>query len=306
MPTSAELLARRFRNAGDGSDRLAGIATFTCAVMLFAVVDTSAKWLMMAGLPALSVAFMRYFGALAVMLATALPREGLAAFRSVNPRLQFMRSVCLMLSTVLNFIALSYLSLSVVVSIMFAGPVMTTLLAVPLLGEKITPKRLAAVLLGFAGVLVVMQPWGAAFEPAMLISVTAMLATSSYFILTRRLAHETQTTQQLWSSAVATTVLLPLVVTRWVWPEGAVEWAVFLLIGPVALAAHMLVVAAHRLAPASVLAPVIYLQLIFVSITGYVIFGSVPGLSVVFGGAIIIAAGLWLRQIDRAAVRRGG
>lgn len=305
MPTSAELLARRFRNAGDGSDNLAGLAIFTCAVSLFAVVDTSAKWLMLAGLPALSVAFMRYFGALVVILTVALPSQGLAAFRSVNPRLQLLRSICLMLSTVLNFIALSYLPLSVAVSIMFAGPVMTTLLAVPLLGERITPTRLLAVLLGFSGVLVVVQPWGASFHPAMLISIGAMLATSTYFILTRKLAHEAQTTQQIWSTGVATTVLLPLVVSGWVWPDSAVEWAVFLLIGPVALTAHTLVVKAHRLAPASVLAPVIYLQLIFVSITGYVIFGSVPGLSVILGGGIIIAAGLWLRQLDRAAARQG-
>lgn len=305
MPTSAEVLARRFRRAGAESDHLSGLLTFTCAVALFAVVDTSAKWLILAGLPALLVAFMRYFGALVLILAVALPQEGLAAFRSVNPKLQFMRSICLMLSTVLNFIALSYLPLSTVVSIMFAGPVMTTLLAVPLLGEKITPKRLAAVLLGFSGVLVVMQPWGDGFQPAMLISIGAMLATSVYFILTRKLANEAQTTQQIWTTLVASLVLLPFALTHPALPQNTLEWAVILLIGPVALAAHTLVVQAHRLAPASVLAPVIYLQLIFVSITGYVIFGSVPGFSVIVGGAIIIAAGLWLRQIDRAAARRG-
>lgn len=305
MPTSAEILARRFRGPGDSADHPAGLLTFTGAVALFAVVDTSAKWLILAGLPALTVAFIRYFGALLVGLALALPREGLAVFRSVNPRLQFLRSLCLMCSTVLNFIALSFLPLSTAVSIMFAGPVMTTLLAVPMLGEKITPMRLAAVLLGFAGVLVVVQPWGSDFQPAMLISIGAMLATSCYFILTRKLANEAQLTHQLWSTGVASLVLLPLALTHWSWPEGSVQWGVFLLIGPVALAAHTLVVQAHRMAPASVLAPVIYLQLIFVSITGYVIFGAVPGWLVIIGAGIIIAAGLWLRQIDRAAQRGG-
>ncbi|AUH33499.1 DMT family transporter [Paracoccus tegillarcae] len=304
MPTSAEILARRFRGAGEQSDHVSGLLTFTCAVALFAVVDTSAKWLILAGLPALMVAFVRYFGALVMIVAVALPRDGLGAFRSVNPKLQLLRSICLMFSTVLNFIALTYLPLSTVVSIMFAGPVMTTLLAVPLLGEKITARRMAAVLLGFSGVLVVMQPWGDGFQPAMLISVCAMTATSLYFILTRRLANEAQVTQQLWSTSVASLVLLPVALTQWSWPHDAVEWSVLLFIGPVALAAHTLVVRAHRLAAASVLAPVIYLQLIFVSITGYLIFGAVPGLSVIVGGGIIIAAGLWLRQIDRAAVSR--
>lgn len=301
MPTSAEILARKFRSAGDGSDHVRGIAIFTCAVALFAVVDTSAKWLITAGLSALLVAFIRYFGALVVILAVSLPQHGLSGFRSVNPRLQFLRSICLMLSTVLNFAALSYLPLSVAVSIMFAGPVMTTLLAVPLLGERITPKRLGAILLGFAGVLVVMQPWGASYHPAMLVSVAAMIAASIYFILTRRLAHESLATQQIWSAGVATIVLLPIAITYWAWPQGALDWAVFVMIGIVGLASHSLVVTAHRLAPASVLAPVVYLQLVFVSITGFFIFGSVPGWSVIFGGGIIIAAGLWLRRIDRAA-----
>ena len=148
-----------------------------------------------------------------------------------------------------------------------------------------------------------MQPWGGHFHPAMLISVGAMLSASMYFILTRRLAEESTTTHQIWSGGVATIILLPVILTHWEWPEGAMEWLVFAWIGPVALAAHSLVTQAHRLARASVLAPVVYLQLIFVSVAGYIVFGDVPGLNVITGGAIIIAAGLWLRQIERASAR---
>lgn len=307
MPTSAEILARRLRPRGDdpdAADRLAGIAIFVSAVVLFAVVDTSAKWLILTGIPALTVVFVRYLGHLVLILALTLPRDGLKAFRSVNPRLQFYRSLCLLGSSLFNFLALSYLPLAVAISIMFAGPIFVTLLSMQVLGEPVTRARLAAVALGFLGVLVVVQPWGAAFNPAMLISIAAMLCASMYFILTRRLADESTVTHQIWSGGVATVVLLPILFLHWEWPQGALEWAVFVLIGPVALMAHTLVVQAHQRARASVLAPVVYLQLIFVSITGYLVFGDIPGLSVIMGGGIIVAAGLWLRQIERAA--RGG
>lgn len=306
MPTSAEILARRLRPAGsdpDAADRLAGIAIFTCAVALFAVVDTSAKWLILAGLPTLMVAFIRYFGHLVLILAVTLPRDGFRHFRSVNPRLQFYRSLCLLGSTLLNFTALSYLPLPVAISIMFAGPIFVTLLSMQILGEPVTRGRLAAVGLGFLGVLVVVQPWGAAFHPAMLISICAMLCASMYFILTRRLANESTITHQIWSGGVATAVLLPVLLFNWEWPQTPLAWAVFIAIGPIALIAHTLVVKAHRLARASVLAPVVYLQLIFVSIAGYLVFGDVPGLNVIAGGGVIIAAGLWLRQIERAAAQ---
>jgi drug/metabolite transporter (DMT)-like permease len=307
MPTSAEILARRLRPKGDdpdAADRLAGIAIFTCAVALFAVVDTSAKWLILAGVPTLTVVFIRYFGHLALILAVTLPRDGVKSFRSVNPRLQFYRSMCLLGSTLLNFTALSYLPLPVAISIMFAGPIFVTLMSMQLLGEPVTRARLGAVALGFLGVLVVVQPWGGEFHPAMLVSICAMLCASMYFILTRRLADESTVTHQIWSGGVATVVLLPILLLHWEWPQGALEWAVFVLIGPVALLAHTLVVQAHQRARASVLAPVVYLQLIFVSITGYLVFGDVPGLNVITGGGIIVAAGLWLRQIERAASRR--
>ncbi|MFV0303580.1 MAG: DMT family transporter [Paracoccus sp. (in: a-proteobacteria)] len=307
MPTSAEILARRLRPRGDdpdAADRLAGIAIFVSAVVLFAVVDTSAKWLILTGIPALTVVFVRYLGHLVLILALTLPRDGLKAFRSVNPRLQFYRSLCLLGSSLFNFLALSYLPLAVAISIMFAGPIFVTLLSMQVLGEPVTRARLAAVALGFLGVLVVVQPWGAAFNPAMLISIAAMLCASMYFILTRRLADESTVTHQIWSGGVATVVLLPILFLHWEWPQGALEWAVFVLIGPVALMAHTLVVQAHQRARASVLAPVVYLQLIFVSISGYLVFGDIPGLSVIMGGGIIVAAGLWLRQIERAA--RGG
>ena len=114
---------------------LGGIVMFATAVALFATLDTTAKWLMSTGLAALQVAFVRYAGHLVATLAVTLPRQGLGVLRSVDPRLQLARSLCLLGSTGLNFVALSYLPLTTVTAIMFASPVIVTLLAVPLPGR---------------------------------------------------------------------------------------------------------------------------------------------------------------------------
>jgi hypothetical protein len=119
-------------------DRTAqGVAMMALAVALFTCIDTSAKWLMIFGLPALQVVFARYVGHLAYALLFYLPQEGLSALRSHSPRLQLFRSLCLMGSTILNFMALSYLPITVTTTIQFAMPIVVTLLAIPMLGETV-------------------------------------------------------------------------------------------------------------------------------------------------------------------------
>ncbi|MEL6265129.1 MAG: DMT family transporter, partial [Pseudomonadota bacterium] len=150
-----------------------GLAIMALAVVCFTMIDTTAKWLILAGLPALQVVFVRYAGHFLLALAMYLPREGWSAFRSASPGKQALRSLFLAGSTMLNFTALQFLPITVTTTIMFAGPIVVTLLAIPMLGERVGIHRISAVCVGFLGVLVVMQPWGVAFEPAMFLSVAA-------------------------------------------------------------------------------------------------------------------------------------
>ncbi|WP_299360554.1 DMT family transporter [uncultured Paracoccus sp.] len=279
--------------------KLRGLAIFAMSVALFGCIDTSAKWLITAGLAPLVVVFARYAGHLMLILAVTLPTQGTAVLRSVSPRLQLARSACLFLSTLFNFLALRHLPLSLTTAILFSGPIFTTLLSIPLLGERVTPRRIAGVVLGFVGVLYIVQPWSENFSPAMILSIGSVLSVSMYFILTRRLSHEANATHQIWAGAVATLCLAPFILWQATWPERPMEWLIFALIGVFGLSSHSLAALAHRMAPASVLAPMIYLQLLFVSSLAYLVFGSVPGPEVLIGGAIIIAAGLWLRHVDR-------
>lgn len=286
---------------------LTGMLFFATAVMLFVGQDTTAKWLMGTGLAALQVAFVRYAGHLVVTLALVLPRRGLGALRSVNPRLQILRSLALLCSTAFNFVALSYLPLTTVTAIMFASPVLVTLLAVPMLKEKVSPLQFMAIVLGFIGVLVVVAPWGNDLHPAIIFSLGGCIATSFYYILSRMLANESTATQQIWASGIATICLAPAAFLQWQEPSGGFVILMMCLMGIFGAASHSLVTLAHRMADASMLAPVVYLQLVFATASGYLVFGQVPGAATVFGALIIVSGGilLWLsgRRKRIAAIR---
>jgi len=277
----------------------AGVVLMALAVVFFTCIDASAKWLLIAGLPPLQVVFARYLGHLIYALVYYIPQEGRHALHTRRPRIQLLRSVFLLGSTILNFFALSHLPITVTTTIAFSTPILVTLLAIPVLGERVGIRRIVAVCVGFTGVLVVTQPWGAVWHPAMLYSLGSLTMASIYFITTRMLAGvETDATQQLWPSGLATLALAPFVLGGWVWPEGPVQWAVFCAIGLFGMTGHVLANKAHRWADASILSPMIYTQLFLAAFASILVFGIWPTIWTLGGGVIIIASGLyiWYRE----------
>ena len=278
----------------------AGLGLMALAVAFFTCIDTSAKWLILSGLPVLQVVFARYFGHFVLALLIFVPQEGASVFRSNRPGLQALRSLFLLGSTALNFTALQYLPITVTTTIMFAGPIVVTLLSIPLLGETVGLRRLIAVLCGFAGVVVVIQPWGAAFHPAMLLNVGALCMASMYFVMTRMLAGiEGNSTQQVWSSAIAAVALTPFAVSVWQWPTEPVQWLVFCGIGVFGALGHIEATIAHRWADASLLAPMVYVQVFYAALAGILVFDTWPTAATLAGGAIIIASGIYIWQRER-------
>ncbi|MHA6345446.1 DMT family transporter [Roseivivax sp. CAU 1761] len=282
-----------------------GVAMMALAVMLFTGNDTSAKWLVMAGIAAIQVVFVRYAVNFLLVLALFLPREGPGILRSNAPRVQALRACCLFGSTICNFTALQYLPITVTTTIMFAGPIAVTLLAIPLLGETVGLHRLGAVCVGFVGVLVVMQPWGAEFHPAMLLVLMAMTFASLYFILTRKLAGvDSNATMQIWASGLATICLAPFALAVWQWPDRAVDFIPLALLGVFGGVGHILATFAHRLADASILAPIVYIQIVTAALASILVFGSWPTAWTLLGAAIIALAGLYIWQRERVLGRR--
>ncbi|MEN8889354.1 MAG: DMT family transporter [Celeribacter marinus] len=285
----------------------AGVLIMIAAVTCFTGIDTSAKWLSTYGLPVMQIVFVRYAMHFALSVAVFVPREGISAFKSNVPKKQLVRSGALMVGTFMNFWALSYLPLSLTVSIAFATPMVVTLLAIPFLGEKVGLRRVLAVGVGFIGVLIVVQPWGADFHWAVVLSLCALLSASFYYIMTRMIAgEEANSTMQLWSSGLATLLMLPLAVQHWIWPHDMSGWIVMGLIGTFGMMGHVFVTTANRFADASVLSPMIYTQLISATIVGYLVFGSLPTVWTLVGAFIIIGSGLyiWNRERVKKAVLR--
>ena len=291
--------------APDAARRLSlGFALMLVAFALFVVMDTGAKWLVTAGLAALQVAFLRFAVHLGLVLAVYAPREGRSLSRSRAPAWQLARGALLAGATVLNFTALKYLPLPVTISIFFAGPLVVCLLSIPVLGERVGPRRFAAVGTGFLGVLVILQPWSERLDWHVLISLGSMCCAASYFVLSRRIrGADGNGTTQLYAALAGTFVLAPFALHAWAWPDGPAQWAVLAMLGTFGLTGHSLVVRAHEFAEASVLAPTVYSQILYVSVASWLVFGQPPTASTLAGSAIVIASGLyvWWRERGLAA-----
>ena len=278
-----------------------GIGMMALAILLFTGIDTSAKWLILAGLPAIQVVFARYAVHFFLSLGLFLPSEGMNALRSNSPGKELLRALFLFISTICNFSSLKYLPITVTTTIMFAVPVVVTLLAIPVLGEKVGIRRVLAVCVGFFGVLVVMQPWGSGFHPAMFFNITALILAAMYFVMTRLLAGiERNSTMQIWSSGLATVCLAPVAIPIWIWPTHPIDYAVLIAIGLFGGFGHICATYAHRLADASILSPVIYIQLFLAAAASYLVFGAWPTPWTLAGGVIIIGSGIYIWQRERS------
>jgi drug/metabolite transporter (DMT)-like permease len=284
---------------------LTGIALMLAALLAFTGIDTCAKWLVLDGLPTTEVVFVRYLGHLALVV--ALASWGHERFlRAENPRPVLVRGAFLLFSTILNFIALGYLPLTLTAAIFFSSPLWICLLSIPLLGEEVGPRRWAAMLTGFVGVLVVTRPWAGEVHWAVVLSIGAALSGAFYSILTRRLAGRDSTaTQQFYAALLATVGMAPLALAGWTWPSGAASWLAFLAIGVFGWGGHQILIIAHRYAPASTLAPISYVQILYMTASSWLIFAQPPDAWVLAGAAIVAASGLYIWLRERTLARSG-
>ena len=285
--------------------RFHGILLIIAAVTCFTMIDSSAKWLVKS-LPPIEVVFARYLGHLLIVALIALPVYGLALLRTNALKQQLWRASMLLSSTVLNFIAVQFLPLAMTASILFTLPLWVCALSVPLLGEKVGIRRWAAIIVGFIGVLVVVRPGMAGFHWAALVSLASALCVAFYFIETRRLAGVDATaTMQFYAALVATLLIAPFALWQWVWPATLLDGMVFATIGFWGWLGHQLLTMAYRLAPATTLAPFTYLQLIPMTLAGYVFFGDVPDRWVFIGGTIVVGSGMyvWFRERQLSKVK---
>ena len=285
--------------------RLAGIALMCGAVASFASLDACGKTLAGLGVDPLITTFMRYAVNVALITLVLNPVRRPEVARSRRLGLQVLRSLLLFGTTALNFLALRYLQLAETVSIQFAAPLAVALLAGPLLGERSSRDRLSAIAVGFLGVLVIVRPGLGDVHPAVLFSLGNMVCYAFYVIITRKLAaYDSTATTMFFSGLAGLAVMAPAMPWLWTSPASAQVWLLLVGIGLLGTFGHWLLILAHARAPASVLAPFIYTQLIWSVSLGLLVCGDVPNGWTLAGAGVVIGSGLYLLAQETRRARR--
>jgi drug/metabolite transporter (DMT)-like permease len=282
-----------------------GIGMTVLAVFLFGLMDTIGKYLMRSH-PFPQVVWARYFFQCTLML-VMLPRLGITGFlRTRRHGLQIGRGLLLLLATGCMYAAIRVVPLADAYTITFAAPLLVTALSVPLLNERVGWRRWSAVLVGFAGVLIVIRPGFGQVPWQLLLPLVTAACFALYQIFTRLISVDPCETPFVmlfylaWVGALAMTLIVPFY-----WrPVTPVEWLWMAAIGALGAAGHLILIQALRVAPVSLIAPFTYSQIIWALILGYLVFGDLPDAWTLAGCTVIIASGLFVFYREAVLGRR--
>jgi drug/metabolite transporter (DMT)-like permease len=274
------------------------------SAILIPLLNASSKYLTQF-YPVVEITWARYAGHFVFMLLVFAPRRGTRLLVSSRPVLQLVRSALLCLSTLIYITALTWVALPTATAISFTGPLIVTALAPFLLGEQVGRTRWLAVGVGFLGALVVVRPGMEGANQAALLVLASASASALYQIMTRKLASqdpaETSITYIALAGFVLTSVPLPFV---WVTPESLWHALVFVGLGLFGGFGHYFLVRAFELAPAPVVSPFNYGQLIGAAVLSYSVFGQIPDAWTWLGAFIIAASGIFMLYAERSRGRR--
>lgn len=274
-----------------------GIVVYLGATLFFQATNVVAKYLMQ-DYPVLQVVWARFLFNFLVFLPVFLLPAFRGYLRPVNWGHQIARSGLLYATNMVFLSGLSVLALATAASLMFAGPLFLVILSVFLLRERIGPRRWLAVIVGFAGVLVILRP-GVDFAWATLLPLLAALMYSLYQIVTRRMSTgDPALTTFFFTPMVGAVCSSVVVLFFWRTPD-ATGWALMVLTGALAGIGQYFMIKAFERSQASLLAPFGYSSLLWATMFGFVVFADLPDLLTIAGAAIVIAAGLYIWYRER-------
>ena len=285
---------------------LKGIGFMCIAISILPFLNAAAK-LSVEQHAVVQVVWARYAVHLFLVVLLFAPRRGLRLLSTRQAGTQLSRSALLLGSTACYFTALQVVPLPTAAAINFTSPIIVTLLAIPMLGEQVGWRRLAAVCAGFAGALVIIRPGTAAVHPAGLLVMGSALLYAFHQILTRRVsARDPPETSVTYMVVVGTVVMSAILPWFWRTPESLTGWLLLLSTGCFAAVGHFFVVKAFQYAPASIVSPYSYGQLLGAAVLGYVIWDHVPDRWTWLGAAMIVASGLYIAYREGLRRRTGG
>lgn len=275
------------------SHAVQGAMLAALAMALFSVQDAFVKY-MSESYSVVMILFLRSAGVLPVAAYLVWREGGLTAFRTRRPVMQGLRAVLLFLMFLFYYLALKSLSLASAVALVFSAPLMTTLLSVPILKERIGSHRLGAVLLGFAGVLIMVRPGGEVFGWPALLCLAASLFYALSMVLTRLLGSTESLSRLVFYPNVAffvgSALLLP---ANWT-PVTPIHAGMLVAFGLWTVIAHLAITQAYRIAPPPVVAPFDYTTLVWALLWGWLVWSEWPSWTTLAGALVVVLAGLYV------------
>jgi drug/metabolite transporter (DMT)-like permease len=250
--------------------------------------------------PAAQITWARFTGHLLVMLIIFFPQYRWALFRSRRPGVQIGRSLLMLGSNLVFVMAIGAVPLATASAIGFTSPLIVTALSVPLLHEQVGWRRWSAVVVGFAGALMVIRPSSGFRDPAVLLLLASSFAYALYQIATRLVGRiDSAATGIIFAAlfgSVGMSLAMPFV---FVMPRSLLDALLFASLGLLGGFGHYLVIRAFQLGPAAVIAPLGYVELVGSVVFGYLIFGNFPDLWTWLGAGVIIASGIYIAFRER-------
>ena len=268
------------------------------AVFCFASMDATAKYLMKEIGPAQTI-WARYTVQAVIVTVLILPKINVYG-RTNYPKLQFLRSVALMMATTLFFFAFSRLGLAEASAIFNISPVLITLGAFLFLREQIGPRRLIGIIVSLLGALIIIRPGTGVFSIYALLPLGAAIFYSTYSLATRFVGTDESPWTSLFYSAIFGAICYSIYIAFYWNPMSSNAILLTIIIGLFGTAGHICLIRALTLGEASLVAPFIYINLLFTTTWGFVLFGNLPDFWTIVGALIIVAAGIYVWARDRA------
>lgn len=285
----------------DHKTMLTGILLMSASMLTIPMVDGIAKHLSATHSP-LYISWARYVMACLVVLPFALRTHGRQFLPQAQLGTHLLRTALLVAGMTCYFLAIARVPMASAASAYFICPIIAMVLAVLLLGESLSIRKVASLVLGFAGTLIVLRP-SAGIDPGLLLALASGGLIALYLITTRQASLQTDPIRTLaFQCLVGAALLTPQAVWSWTLPAWHELW-IFLALGALSALSHILSITAFRHAEASLLAPLIYLELLGATLIGYFAFGEVPGTHVWIGAAGIVGAGALLISFRGPAPR---
>lgn len=292
-----------------------GLAIMAFAMMILPCMDAIAKY--MATFQAMSpgqVTFYRFFFQMVLTLPLLLTVGGASAFRVKRPWMNLLRGVLHAAATLLFFTAVKYMPLADVFAIYFVEPFMLTALSAIFLGEKVGWRRWLAIVIGFGGAMIVIQPSFAIFGLMSLLPVLCAFLFALYLFMNRAIGDADSPVAMQTVSGLGGTIFMAVVLLvgnglgqpdfAIALPNSWFSLGLLLILGGLSGYGHLLVLRAFRLAPVSILAPFQYFEIISATVLGFLLFGDFPTPSKWLGVAIIVGSGLYIIWRERRVRKR--